>query len=421
LHLRRRVRWKQLAGGPPPPDLDALRLAARCLDVDVERGRFALYGEAPQPWPLGPLATPPPGFVRPPNVTVAFEDAATGHVGARPSPREILVTELTSELAEPPLPTRIVTRSGVLSASLDPVLYGDPDDPVTVPPIPRYTSVKAALQAIEDDPAPSPAEIVRIEDDATYPSETLIWPSGIESLTLLAADGRRPVLELVPQVSAAPSYVSLTLRGIAFGGEPLVLPLCERIDVQFCTVTDAATRLTVVLAGGGTCNVLRSVTAGLEVAGGLLVITDSVIDAATGNEAIRSSGPLVEIEGSTVIGTTSVPVLEASHAIFAGLVAVEDRFHGCIRFSAVPSGSVLPRRHEVVEGLDPRFLSLDRHSPGHVRLTDQSPPALVSGGENGSELGAFHHLLATQRLDAFQRRLTESTPAGLVWALLRVN
>jgi hypothetical protein len=86
--------------------------------------------------------------------------------------------------------------------------------------------------------------------------------------------------------------------------------------------------------------------------------------------------------------------------------------------------SLLPRRHEVVEvptDLGARFLSVDRHDPAHVRLSDESPRDLRTGGEDGSELGVFNHLKATQRLDAFQGRLAESTPAGLVSALLRVN
>ncbi len=166
---------------------------------------------------------------------------------------------------------------------------------------------------------------------------------------------------------------------------------------------------------------LRSVTAGLSVADGLLEVRDSVVDAGTGGTAVASTGPSVTLEGSTMVGLTQVPVLEASHCIFTEAVTVEDRFHGCVRFSAVAAGSTLPRRHEVVEGEDPRFLSLSRHHAGHVRLTEQSPESITAGVKTAPRLGAFGHLKATQRLEGYQRRLTESTPAGLVWALLRVD
>ncbi len=66
--------------------------------------------------------------------------------------------------------------------------------------------------------------MVRIEDDATYTGETLTWPAGVDQLTLLFADARRPVLELVPGSGSGASYDSLTLRGIALGGETVVLP-----------------------------------------------------------------------------------------------------------------------------------------------------------------------------------------------------
>jgi hypothetical protein len=43
------------------------------------------------------------------------------------------------------------------------------------------------------------------------------------------------------------------------------------------------------------------------------------------------------------------------------------------------------------------------------------------GGEDGSELGVFGFVQLAQRLTGLERRLGESTPAGLAWALLKVD
>ncbi len=64
-------------------------------------------------------------FVRPLNVTVAFEEAYTAHLGAQPSPREVQLGELT------PTPWKHLSYSHrlaqrVLSESRNPAIYGRP-------------------------------------------------------------------------------------------------------------------------------------------------------------------------------------------------------------------------------------------------------------------------------------------------------
>jgi hypothetical protein len=420
--IRRRPRFRSLAAPPPTPDPVALRTGQRCLDVDVELGIFSINGEAPQPWPQGPIAPPEAHFLRPPNVTVDFQDAYTAVIGARTDPREILLTQLAPSPTAPPDPTRVVTRSGTVNASRDPATYA----------VPQYSSLSDALADVVSHPSAvetANGAVVQFEDDATYTGETFAWPGNVPSLIIRAADGRRPVLSLT--ATGTPTYDTLTLKGLAFGGGPITLPTCRVVNLQFCTVTDTASRLTITLTSEGQCNVLRSITAGLVVTTpGVLSIVDSVVDsgAATPPAAAIAGGleteMTVDMQGTTVIGTVNAFILDASNCLFNDPVTVIDRFHGCIRFSAVPDGSVLPRRHEVVSlppHTGPSFLSLDRNDPSHVRLSDASPHDVVTGGEDASELGAFNHLKATQRLNALQSRLAESTPAGLIWALLRVN
>jgi len=429
--LRRRVKWQDLSQPPPAPNPAALALAEHCLGVDVELGRFAFSGEAPQPWPPGPFAATASDFVPPPNVTVAFEDAYSAHVGARPLPRDIVLLQIGQTTSAPPPATRLVSRSGTAHTSFDQALYQTP----------RYTTLNDALAAIAA--TPSPAElaagaVVQFEDDATYLGETLTWPSNITQLMIRAVDSRRPILQLAPGAATTAIYSSLTLEGLAFGGTPVTLPQCQQVDIQFCTVTTTNAALTIPLAAEGKCRVVRSITAELSVTGAAtLEIRDSVVDAgasSTPPAAVRGPNALVDAERSTFIGTVGVDgdgirILEASECLFADPVFVVDRFEGCIRFSAIRIGAVepkavLPRRHEIFlipEDSGARFLSTDRLDPEHVRLSDDSPARLRSRGEDGSEVGVFNHVQLTRRLNALEHRLSESTPAGLVWALLKVN
>jgi hypothetical protein len=428
-HLRRRVKWQDLSAPPGTPSPAQLVVAEHCLSVDVELGRFSFNGEAPQAWPPGPFASPPTDFVPPPNVTVAFEDAYSAHVGARPLARDIVLIQLGQTSSAPPTPTRLVSRSGTAHASFDPALYQTP----------RYTTLNDALAAIASAPSAdelATGAVVQFEDDATYPGETLSWPNRpLPSLTIRAVDTRRPVLQVSTNPASSASYDSLTLEGIAFGGAPITLPLCKRVDLEFCTVTTTSAALTIPLEAEGTCRVTRSITAALDVTGdATLEIRDSVVDAgASSTPAVAVHGPntFLDAERSTFIGTVGadgdgIRILEASECLFADPVFVVDRFEGCIRFSAIRLGgvSVLPRRHElfaIPETTGARFLSNDRLDATHVRLSDDSPSPIRTRAEDGSEVGVFKHVQLTRRLNALEQRLSESTPAGLVWALLRVN
>jgi hypothetical protein len=114
-------------------------------------------------------------------------------------------------------------------------------------------------------------------------------------------------------------------------------------------------------------------------------------------------------------------------------VAIRDRFRGadddplggCVRYSAVMPNSVLPRRHHVVVETPAkrkvRFVSRERHDPAHARLSTDADRSIVRGAEDGSEMGAFHHVRLAQRWEALVRRFDEFTPAGLETGLIRLD
>jgi hypothetical protein len=114
-------------------------------------------------------------------------------------------------------------------------------------------------------------------------------------------------------------------------------------------------------------------------------------------------------------------VLEASEALFDGHVSVEDRFRGCVRYSRVTSGSTLPRVHRVAWDTPLRLVSRNRRDPAWWRLREDCDAAISRGAENGSELGAFSLTQLAERMEGFERRLGEFTPAGLVTGIIRID
>ena len=409
---RRRVRYRNLCPWRNETAADKLDpTPAGWLDVDPAYGLFALAPSEPPPtWP-GPPADP---ALRPAACTVDYQQGYSAHVGALPAARE---PELSARLETP---TRLVSRSGALHATAPASWHG----------IPRYPSLTEALAAAGAENPPLEREVVEFQDSATYPEQPA-WPAGPGALVLQAAERQRPVLVLSGwDPLPAGHYAELVLHGLALGGGALLLPPSEKTVVRFCTLTGPEAVLTfadLAGAGGGEAEVevSRSVLAGLVLAGpGTLTVDDSVIDpgdGVAGGAALEAPAGRCRLERVTALGSVTALVLDASEAIATGPVQVLDRFHGCVRYSAVPAGSVLPRRHRVVEDAALDFVSLGREDPAHARLSERCDPAVRQGAEDGSEMGVFHGVRAAQREAALARRIAEFTPAGLETGFLRLD
>jgi hypothetical protein len=111
---------------------------------------------------------------------------------------------------------------------------------------------------------------------------------------------------------------------------------------------------------------------------------------------------------------------------------VEDTQHGCVRFSAWATASVIPRQYESVEiaAGAPLFTSRVFGNPGYAQLMAGVDANIVSGAagatisagaEDGSEMGAF----ARDRNPIKERSLLikyqEYMPLGLVPVIIDVT
>jgi hypothetical protein len=406
---RRRLRYRRLCAweNEVPPLQMLPGTVDGQLDVDVEHGLFAMsVNEAIQEYPAGPAGPPVP-----PSLTVMYQDGYTAHTGARPAAREPLID------ARLDAPTRIVSASGRLH----------PSAPSSFFTLPRYATLGDALDDIAL--APQLVEVVQLEDSSTYAGETLTWPDGPERLVIQAAERERPTVVVASwTVPPGTSYEEIEILGVSWGADAdglFDLPPAAAARFRYSSILRDGMTLRFDLTGAAEddrVEIDHSLTGGLVLVGnGGLVITDSVVDAGAGAAAITADEGEVHLERSTVVGEVECRVIHASETIFEADVTVTDRFRGCVRYSRVTSASVLPRIHRVVEDVPLAFVSRSRHDPAHVRLAANADRRVLAGAEDGSEMGAFHDVYLALRYEGYRRRLEESTPAGLVTGIIRLD
>ncbi len=94
---------------------------------------------------------------------------------------------------------------------------------------------------------------------------------------------------------------------------------------------------------------------------------------------------------------------------------------GCVRFSYVPAGAILPRQFECVEQAPgtaaPMFYSLQYGNPAYAKLLPTTDSSIRQGADDGGEMGAYHSVLAPQREADLLIRLAEYIPVGMQYGI----
>jgi hypothetical protein len=171
---------------------------------------------------------------------------------------------------------------------------------------------------------------------------------------------------------------------------------------------------------------------------GGLKVAESIVDFASG-DAVDAPQTDAEIEKSTVIGGVTVRSLEAGNSIFTGLVAVERRQGGCMRFSYVNDASKTPRRFRcqpdlaltniadadeqaaIKARMNPSFTSDDYGHFGYCQLSRACAEEIRDGAEDGSEMGVFSFLKNPQREANLRASLDEFLRFGLEAGVIPVS
>ncbi len=160
-------------------------------------------------------------------------------------------------------------------------------------------------------------------------------------------------------------------------------------------------------------------------------LANCIVDAGAENnqayKGMKDFGGALTVKNSTIIGTVeAVAIPLASNSLFLASdntnppMIVKKSQEGCIRFSYVPPGSVLPKKHKCqpsnendVDRTKPIFNSLQFGRPDYGQLNPYCPKEILEGADNGSEMGAFNNLYQQQKISSLKNKLNEYLPFGL--------
>lgn len=218
-----------------------------------------------------------------------------------------------------------------------------------------------------------------------------------------------------PPSNAAQQRLASDLSALVGGGASIYTP------ARFALVQLSDATLALAKTGGlGSADVIRLNR----------LLLEEAYPVELADRAFALGDGSTELERCTVLGGAYVHRLEASECILDDTVLVEDLQHGCVRFTAYASDSVLPRQYEwvTIAPRAPVFETRVYGRPAYCQLASTADLAILSGsgsisagGPNGSELGAFAGELGPIRERSLRIKLDEFMPIGLSPVLVYVT
>lgn len=292
---------------------------------------------------------------------------------------------------------------------------------------------------------------VRIDYGGTIAAPAATALPAQSRIVIAAGDGVWPTLDLAqPWTFTGGGGSTLVLAGLRLTGGALAINtagLAELVLVD-CTLvpglrlrpdgsadTPGGVALEVGQAG---CRVRleRCIVGAVRLEGTVrLTAVDSVIDSAAADAAALGgqgnvAGGVLSAERSTFIGDVALlAVDEVSDSLFlarnertsaAPPVAAQQVQQGCVRYSALPPASRVPRRYRCYppEGAPnpprPVPASLRYTDPAYATLVAASPREVLGGAEGGGEMGCMNRFSWHSRASALERELPEWTPFSMV-------
>ena len=244
------------------------------------------------------------------------------------------------------------------------------------------------------------------------------WPPAKELFDLLAAAAQSAI------TSATAGPVDATALTAILAGLNALVSGSARLDV-------AAPAVTTVPIDPLLASALALPATG-DVAAVNRALLQAVLPVALAPAALAFEAGSTTLERVTVMGSTFTHQLAASDSVLADLVVVDDAQSGCLRYSAVASGSFTPRQFSCVSVTPdaPLFTSADFGQPGYGQLLETADRAIATAGnglsisagaENGSEMGAYCSGLAPIKENGLRVKYDEYMPLGLTPVIVHVT
>ncbi|MGD8577855.1 MAG: phage tail protein [Lysobacterales bacterium] len=280
--------------------------------------------------------------------------------------------------------------------------------------------------------------LIRINSDATEHVAANLDLANTH-LAIEATNRRRPVL--TGDFSFKGNGDSrLSLSGLLLAGQLKLSGALRRVELRHCTLipdeggiqhSGTGSELNVVL--------IRSICGPLT--------ADKAIAAAELNDCVVDAGAAVafdlpdtrlSLNRCTVFGTAAAGELEASNSLFTEKVEIERRQQGCVRFCYVPDESRTPRRYRCLPDLVvldlpapvanservrvmPGFTAADYGSAAYAQLQLSTAVEVLTGAEDGAEMGVWNLLKQPQREANLRQALDEYLRFGLEAGVIYVN
>lgn len=313
---------------------------------------------------------------------------------------------------------------------MDPADFQQPV--LTVPG--THATLAAALAAV----VPGRRTLIRLLDDRTHAiAPTLNLPATL--LAIEAANRRRAVLvgDFALQGDA---QTRLQLSGLLLDGALRLAGPLRAVELRHCSLVPG--RGGIVHTGnapGLAITLTHSLVGPISAANALSGVSADicVIDAGGAAPPVACVLPdtTLTLNRCTVLGTVACGELAAGNSLFDGIVKVQRRQQGCVRFCYVPPGttaqpSVTPRRYRcqpdlVTRGLPgplaaaealrvrPAFNATTFGDARYAQLRTSTASEIRSGAENGAEMGVWNHLAQPQREANLRQALDEYLRFGL--------
>jgi hypothetical protein len=334
------------------------------------------------------------------------------------------------------------------------------------------------------------AGAVEVEDSGRYTgaaAASSITVNAAARIELRAANESRPTLVLPDELLITGGANSAaSLNGLLISENQLRVPAdsdLEHLRLSHCSLVPGrsldidgepvspALPSLVIESPNVTVEIDRCILGGLRVVEGASVkISNSIIDA-TDETGVAyaaldgaAAGGVLEIVNCTVNGKMHTRILQlASNTIFNAALLAGDSWaaplhseqtqSGCVRFSYVPPGSIVPRRYRcqpdlaiekaikdaeqygvslsepekqqitdwIQKKIEPVFTDNRYGKPAYAQLALSCPKEITRGADDESEMGAFHDLYQPQRESDLQVRLDEYLRYGLQAGIFYVN